>query len=65
MFYGGYDYQMGKERALDMRKEVARYRLEASLRKARSASGEPGLEETSPRKSLVARSAAVLMGLFR
>jgi hypothetical protein len=65
MFYGGYDYQMGKERALDMRTEVTRNRLLARLAKSRSMSNETGLEETSPRRSMAARSAAVLVGLFR
>jgi hypothetical protein len=65
MFYGGYDYQMGTERRVDMRREVGHNRLESRLAEARLANVTLSGEEASPRRGMAARSAAVVMALFR
>jgi hypothetical protein len=64
MFYGGYDYQMGTERRVDMRREVGHNRLESRLAEARLANVTLS-GEASPRRGMAARSAAVVMALFR
>lgn len=58
MFYGGYDYQLGKERMEQTRTEIDRNRLEAGL-----ATGAR-LEETD-RRSAVARGTALVAALLR
>ena len=58
MFYGGYDYQLGKDRMEQARTEIRRTRLEAGL-----ANGAR-LEEAD-RRSAVARGTALLAALLR
>ncbi len=58
------DFGLGRERMGQMRTEVEHNRLEARLATARL-SRSAGLEEAVPRKGMAARSAAVLMALFR
>ena len=59
------DFELSRERAVDMRTEVERNRLEARLHKgARQAKGS-FLEEISPPRGLFARSAAFAAALFR
>jgi hypothetical protein len=58
MFYGGYDYQLGKERMEQTRTEIERNRLEAGMAK-----GAP-LEEAD-RRSAVARGTALVSALLR
>ena len=53
------DLELGRERMVQMRTEVEHNRLVSRL--SRSA----GLEGSHPRKSLAARSAALVMALFR
>jgi hypothetical protein len=63
MFYQ--DFELSRQRAVDMRTEVGRNRLEARLHKgARQAKGSL-LEEISPPRGLFARSAAFAAALFR
>ena len=59
------DFGSGRERMVQMSSEVAHNRLEGQLARARLSKGV-GLEEAVPRKrGLAARSAAVVMALFR
>ena len=59
------EFELGRQRAVDLRTEVERNRLEARLHKgARQAKGSL-LEEISPPKGLFARSAAFATALFR
>ena len=58
MFYGGYDYQLGKERMEQTRTEIERNRLEAGL-----ATGAR-LEEAD-RGSALARGTALFAALLR
>ena len=59
------DFELNRERAVDMRTEVGRNRLEARLHKgARQAKGSL-LEGISPPRGLFARSAAFAAALFR
>ncbi len=51
--------ELGRERMVQIRAEVERNRLEARLGKG------GGSEEGASRRGVVARSAAVLMSLFR
>ena len=60
MFYGGYDYQLGKDRMEQARKEIERNRLETRL--AKSARLE---EADEPRRSVVARGTAFVAALLR
>jgi hypothetical protein len=60
MFYGGYDYELGKERVVVMRREVAQNRLEARLAKGTLVHGGD-----TPRKGVAARGAGVVVALFR
>jgi hypothetical protein len=64
MFYGGYDYQMGKERMVEMRTEVEHNRLESRLAEAPRAKGALS-EKLSPRRGMAARGAAVVLAMFR
>ena len=59
MFYGGYDHQVGKERAVEMRWEVEQNRLEARLAKGALMYGED-----VPRRGIAARG-AIVVALFR
>jgi hypothetical protein len=59
------EFELSRERAVDMRTEVGRNRLEARLHKGpRQAKGSL-LEEISPPRGLFARSAAFAAALFR
>jgi hypothetical protein len=62
--YGDYDFGWGRQRAIQMSREVEHNRLEARLAKARLSQGA-GLEEAVSRPSMAARSAAAVMALFR
>jgi hypothetical protein len=59
------DFGLSGERMVQMRTEVEHNRLEARLATARLSNKGAGLEEAVPRKGMAARSAAVLMALFR
>ena len=56
MFYGGYDYQPGKERMEQARTEIRRNRLEA---------GKGARLEEADRRSVVARGTALFAALLR
>jgi hypothetical protein len=58
MFYGGYDYQLGKDRMEQARTEIERNRLEARLTKGTR------LEEET-RRSVVSRGTALVAALLR
>ena len=60
MFYGGYDYQLGKDRMEQARMEIERNRLETSL--AKSARLE---EAGETRRSVVSRGTALVAALLR
>ena len=60
MFYGGYDYQLGKDRMEQARTQIERNRLEARLAKS-TRLGEAG--ET--RTSAIARGTALVAALLR
>ena len=60
MFYGGYDYQLGKDRMEQARTEIERNRLEARV--ARSTRLE-GADET--RRGAFARGTALVAALLR
>jgi len=60
--YRDFDYGLGKERMVQMRKEVEHDRLEARL----SENGAGGLGDAlSRRRGMAARGTAFLMALFR
>jgi hypothetical protein len=59
MFYGGYDYQLGKERMGQVRAEIERNRLEARLAKVTR------LEEGETHRSVVSRGTALVAALLR
>ncbi len=60
MFYGGYDYQLGKDRMEQARTEIERNRLEARLAKVTR------LEQAhETRRSAVARGTALVAALLR
>ena len=59
------DFELSRQRAVEMRTEVGRNRLEARLHKGpRQAKGSL-LEEISPPRGLFARSAAFAAALLR
>ena len=58
MFYGGYDYELGKDRMGQARAEIERNRLEARLTKGTR------LEEET-RGSVVSRGTALVAALLR
>ena len=58
MFYGGYDYELGKDRMGQARAEIERNRLEARLTKGTR------LEEET-RRSVVSRGTALVAALLR
>ena len=60
MLYHELDYRLGKERVVQMRKEVEHNRLEASLAKAASLS-----EEAVLRRGRLTRGIALVTALFR
>ncbi|MBA2512610.1 MAG: hypothetical protein M3479_07240 [Actinomycetota bacterium] len=64
MLYQDLDFGLGKEQRVQMRREVEQNRLDSRLAAARSGR-DAGLGEAASRKSLAARSAAVVMSLFR
>jgi hypothetical protein len=59
MFYGDYDYQLGKDRMELARAEIERNRLEARLAKGTR------IEEGKTRRSAVSRGTALVAALFR
>ena len=61
------DFESSRQRAMDIRSEVGRNRLEASLHKARHQEAKGSLSEeiSPPPKGLFARSAAFATALFR
>jgi hypothetical protein len=60
------DFELTRQRAVDMRTEVGRNRLEARLHKgARHQAKGSLLEEISPPRGLFSRSAAFAAALFR
>jgi hypothetical protein len=60
MFHSEFDYALGKERMVQMRKEVEHNHLEASLAKAASLS-----EEAVLRRDMVTRGITFVTALFR
>ncbi len=60
MFHPDFDYGLGSERVVQMRKEVEHNRLESSLAKA-----DPLSEKSGPRRGIVVRGAVALSALFR
>ena len=60
MFYGGYDYQLGKDRMEQARTEVEQNRLEARLAKSTRLG-----EADGGRISAVARGTALVAALLR
>ncbi len=58
MLYGGYDYQLGKDRMEQVRTEIGQNRLEAGLAKGAR------LKEAD-RRSAVARGTALVAALLR
>ena len=60
MFYGGYDYQLGKERMEQARTEIGRNRLEDRLAKGIRYEGAGGA-----RGNVVARGSALVAALLR
>ena len=67
MYYSAYDYQIGKERMVDMRGQVEHNHLRSRLAKARLSKGTTTTlsEAISPRRSIAAQGAALVMALFR
>ena len=66
--YHGFDYGLGRERRIQMRKEVEHDRLETRLRSAgREEEAKAGAfyAEIAPRRNLIARGAAFATALFR
>lgn len=59
MFYGGYDYQLGKDRMEQARTEIERNRLEARLAKVTR------LDEEETRRGAVSRGTALVAALLR
>ena len=61
------EFESGRQRAMDIRSEVGRNRLEARLHKARhqEAKGSLAEEINLPPRGLFARSAAFATALFR
>ena len=60
MFYGGYDYQLGKERMEQARTEIGRNRLEVRLAK-----GARVEEAGEARRGAVARGTSLVAALLR
>jgi hypothetical protein len=61
------EFDLSRQRALDMRTEVGRNRLETRLRSARREEAKAGAfyAEIAPRRTLIARGATFAMALFR
>jgi hypothetical protein len=59
------DFGLGRERMVEMRREVEHNRLESRLVGARRAKGALSEELSPRRRGMVARGAAVVMALFR
>ena len=60
------EFELGRQRAVDLRTEVGRNRLEARLHKAHhKAKGSLSEQISPPPKGLFARSAAFATALFR
>ena len=60
MYHADFDYGLGRERVVQLRKEVEHNRLESSLAKAAHLREKP-----VPRRGIVVRGAAYLSALFR
>ena len=66
--YHGFDYGLGRERRIQMRKEVEHDRLQARLRSARreeEAKAGAFYAEVAPRRHLIARGTTFAVALFR
>jgi hypothetical protein len=66
--YHGFDHAVGRERRIQMRKEVEHDRLQARLRSARQeeeANAGAFYGESAPRRNLIVRGATSAMALFR
>jgi hypothetical protein len=65
--YHGFDHGVGRERRIQMRKEVEHERLQARLRSARREEANAGAfyAEIAPRRNLIARGATSAMALLR
>ena len=59
------DFELGKERAVQMRREVGRNRLESHLADARRAKDALPEEIGPVRPGMAARAMAVVIALFR
>ena len=61
------EFELGRQRAVELRTEVERNRLEARLHKAHHKAAKGSLSEqiSPPPKGLLARSAAFATALFR
>ena len=59
------EFELGRQRAVDLRTEVERNRLEARLHKAHHKAMGSLSEEIIPPKGLFSRSAAFATALFR
>ncbi len=65
MLHHDFDFGSSRERAVQMRTEVERNHLKTRLAEARLSKGGAGLEETVLRRGMLARGAAVFMGLLK
>ncbi len=67
MLHQDFDFGSGRERMVDMRREVGHNRLESRLAQASQANVTLSGEGSSPhnKRGMAARSAAVVMALFR
>ena len=59
------EFELGRQRAVDLRTEVERNRLEARLHKTHHKAKGSLSEEISPPKGLFSRSATFATALFR
>ena len=59
------EFELGRQRAVDLRTEVERNRLEARLHKAHHKEEGSLSEQISPPRGLFARSAAFATALFK
>ena len=61
-----FDIELSRARAVEMRREVERNRLESRLAEAHKSNGGSALSaELGQRKGMAARATAVVMALFR
>ena len=59
------DFELGKERAVEMHREVERNRLQSLLAEAHHAKDAVHEEFGPPRRGMGARAMAVVMALYR